>query len=208
MGEVGVVESIGLDRSGRRVRGCVLGNNLLKRIGKDLPGEDLDILLDVAGLGVGERHDQLEELSRLRLALRDSDGAESFEVATDTVLLLNREADGDQGLEQVDAVDRGQEAVVLLSPVDARDNNAVRLTLSGGDGGKVAVDIVSVLASPELDEAAVGLPLFTAPVDGHIVHVTGKLEVGLVQEGGVGVVVSNGGNIACVGMGLLLGGHV
>jgi hypothetical protein len=58
---------------------------------ENLPREDLDVLLDVARLRVGERHDDLEELFTLRLGLGNSLRMESLEIPTNTVLLLHTE---------------------------------------------------------------------------------------------------------------------
>lgn len=54
------------------------------------------------------------------------------------------------------------------------------------------MDIIAILASPKLDQTAMGLPLFYRPTDGHVVHVASKLEIGLVEETGIWVVAAKG----------------
>lgn len=188
MREVGVMESICLNRRRGRIRCRVLRDNLFERIRQNLPGEDFDILLDVARLGVREGHDQLEEFCRFGLALGHCNRTEALEVTTDSVLFLDREPDRDQGLKEVDAIDGCQEAVVLLGPIDARDHNTIGLSVCRRNRCKCAMDVVPILATPELDQTTVGLPLFTGPINGHVVHVALELEIGLIQERGIGVV--------------------
>lgn len=60
-------------RAGRRQvcvwTGAILANDLLESSLEDLPGEDLDVLLDVAWLRVREPHNELEELLTISLGL-------------------------------------------------------------------------------------------------------------------------------------------
>ena len=63
---------------------------------EDLPREDLDVLLNVARLRVGEAHNDFEELFAVGFALGDSLRVESLEVAADAVLLFDGEAHCDQ----------------------------------------------------------------------------------------------------------------
>lgn len=57
-----------------------------------LPGEHLDVLLNITRLGIGETHDNFEEWFAIRPRLGDCEGAKAFEVATDAVLLLDGKA--------------------------------------------------------------------------------------------------------------------
>jgi hypothetical protein len=57
-----------------------------------LPWEHLDILLDIAGFGIGKAHDDFEEALAICPRLGDCERMKSFEVATDAVLLLDGEA--------------------------------------------------------------------------------------------------------------------
>lgn len=83
----------------------VFPDNLLQRRAKDTPWEHLDILFNIPRLRIRERHDELEEILGARLVLGNRDGPEPLEIPPDSVLLLDRESQADQCLEQVDGVD-------------------------------------------------------------------------------------------------------
>jgi hypothetical protein len=122
---------------------AILSDDLLEGRLENLPGKHLDVLLDVAGFGVGEAHNDLEELFAIGLGLGNGLGVESFQVATNTVLLLNTETGWrcNELLEKIDSVDRCDIALTLLSPPYARDTNTVRWSivdayrLTGGVNG-------------------------------------------------------------------------
>jgi hypothetical protein len=121
----------------------VLSNNLLEGRLKNLPGKHLDVLLDIAGLGVGEAHYDLKELLAVGLGLGHGLGVESFQVTTDTVLLLDTETGwrGNKLLEKVNSVDRCDITLALFSPPYARNAYTVRWSvidayrLAGGVNG-------------------------------------------------------------------------
>jgi len=83
---------------GAGIAGRVLGDDLLQSNGQYLPRKDLDVLFDVSWLGIGESHDDLEELLCLGFGLGHRIRFESFKVSSDSVLLLDGEADSDQRL--------------------------------------------------------------------------------------------------------------
>ena len=106
----------------------VLSNNLLEGRLQNLPGKHLDVLLDIAGFGVGKAHDDLEELLAVGLSLGHRLGVESFQVTADTVLLLDTETGwrGNKLLEKINSVDRCDITLALFSPPYARNADAVR----------------------------------------------------------------------------------
>jgi hypothetical protein len=172
----------GRDHIGRRqgVAGIstVLANNLLEGRLEDLPGEDLDVLLDVTRLGVGEAHDELEELLALILGLGYCDGVESLEVAADAVLLLDTEpvGCGHKLLEKIDGVDRSDIAFALLRPPDTRDTDAVGRSFIDRHGLEVGCQCGALLRSTEEHDAASVAPLLLRPVLGHGVELAVDLE--------------------------------
>lgn len=121
----------------------VLSNNLLEGRLQNLPGKHLDVLLDVAGFGIGEAHDDLKELLTVGLSLGHGLGVESFQVTADTVLFLDTETGwrGNKLLEKIDSVDRCDITLALFSPPYARNADAVRWSvvdayrLTGGVDG-------------------------------------------------------------------------
>lgn len=119
------------DHAGRRYSAAgtnaILSDDLLEGGLKNLPGKHLDILLDIAGFGVGEAHDNLEKLLAVGLGLGHGLGVESFQVSTNTVLLLDTETGwrGNELLEKIDSVDRCDIAFALLSPPYAGNADTV-----------------------------------------------------------------------------------
>lgn len=139
---------------GRRVTGRIFGNDLLERSREDLPGKNFDILLNVARFGVWESHDDFEELFAVSFGLGHSHWSEAFEIAANTILLLDGEPDTHQRLKKVDGVHRSHIEFVLLLPPDATDADAARNSILRGDGAKVCVDCTAILAAFEFDQAA------------------------------------------------------
>lgn len=119
------IPSVGLahhwGRNRRAGIDAVLANNLLEGRFKNFPWEYLDVLLNVAGLGVGKAHDDLEELLAIWLSLGDCLRMEAFQVTANTVLLLDTETvrRGDQLLEKVNSVDRCDITLAFFGPPDA-----------------------------------------------------------------------------------------
>jgi hypothetical protein len=140
---VGVADHAGRRHSAARTN-AILSYDLLEGRLENLPWKHLDILLDVAGFGVGEAHNNLEKLLAVRLGLGYGLRMESFQVATNTVLLLNAETGwcGNKLLEKIDSVDRCDIAFTLLSPPYARNADTVRWSvvdayrLTGGVNGR------------------------------------------------------------------------
>jgi hypothetical protein len=139
---VGVADHAGRRYSAARTN-AILSDDLLEGRLENLPGKHLDILLDVAGFGVGETHNNLEKLLAVGLGLGHGLGMESFQVAANTVLLLDAETGwrGNELLEKIDSVDRCDIAFTLLSPPYARNADTVRWSvvdayrLTGGVNG-------------------------------------------------------------------------
>jgi hypothetical protein len=95
---------------GRRAGvGAVFSNNLLERSLERLPREDLDVLLDIAGLWVREAHNELEELLAIRLDLGNGLWVETLEVTSNAVLLLHAKPAWccNKLFQEVDSVDGG-----------------------------------------------------------------------------------------------------
>lgn len=103
----------------------VFANDLLQSARQILPVEDLDVLLDIAGLGIREGHDDLEELLAIGLPLGNRQRAEALQVPPYPILLLYRKPSRHQLFQQVDGVDAGHETLVLLLPVNAADADAL-----------------------------------------------------------------------------------
>ena len=163
------------------------GNDLDGGEGEDLPLEDLDILLYVSGTGFREAHDEVEELLVLELVPGHGDGLEALEVAPDAVLLLRGVPLPAEELAQLEGVDAGEEVVVHLVPVDARDHGG----LDGGGLGLRAVEgVVAALGvAPEVNQPPLGLLLQLGPVTVGGEHLAPELQgVGRVEELGEGVV--------------------
>ncbi|KAJ2969426.1 hypothetical protein NUW54_g12965 [Trametes sanguinea] len=85
--------------------------DLIEGLGQHRPIKHLHILLNVPWLGGGEVHDLLEELLRANLILGDGLRAETLQVPTDPVLLLDVEDVPDEALEEEDDVDGSDAAL-------------------------------------------------------------------------------------------------
>ncbi len=157
---------------------CIFANDLLERGCQDAPREDLDVLFNIARLGVRESHDQLEELLAVGLRFRDGGRTEALQIAPDAVLLFHREADRHQCLEKLDGVDTRDVALVLLGPPDTADANAVRCASFWGDGLEFGGDDASGLATAELHQASPCLPLRCTPAVRHASQLPFDGEVG------------------------------
>ncbi len=144
----------------------VFPDNLLQRRAKDTPGEHLDILFDIPRLRIRERHDQLEEILCARLVLGDRDRPEPLEIPPYPILLLDRESQADQCLEQVNRVDRSHKTFILVRSVDARDDNAVRDVFGLLDRSESGVNDRAILPSPELDQSSLRMPFLLVPAIG------------------------------------------
>lgn len=164
----------------------VFRDDLLEGLSQNLPGEHLDILLDVAGLGVRECHDDLEELLALCLGLADCLWAETFQIATDPVLFLDREpvGRGDKLLQQVDSINTSDKALILLRVVDAADANAVRRALIHSHGFEGGCQGRSCLRLLEHHDPPAVLPLFLVPTSCHRIKISCNLQnsLGRVQS--------------------------
>jgi hypothetical protein len=129
-------------------RSAVLGDDLLEGLVQYSPREDLDVLLDVPRLGGTKAHNDLEELLALGLGLADGDGMETLEVSTDAVLLFDGEARRwccDELFEEVDSIHRRHKELLLLSPVNTTDKDAVRGSLVDADRPEGALQLAAVL---------------------------------------------------------------
>ena len=107
---------------------------------QDLPWKYLDILLDVPWLGMGKAHDDFEELLTVCLGLGHSLRMKAFEIATDTILLLDSEAQGHQLLQQLDCIDARCKTFLTLFPPNTTDADAVWLTIFWRDWRKVCIN--------------------------------------------------------------------
>lgn len=165
----------------------VFADDLLQGHRQDLPGEDLDILLDVTRFGIGESHDDLEELLAIGLSLGHGEWSEPLQVATNAVLLLDCEASGYKLLKEVDGVDTGDKALVLLLPPDATDAHTVVWSLVDCHGSKCRRDCATRLRSLEVYDSSLGIPLFHGPVLGHGVQVSLYFQDSLVWVQCIGV---------------------
>lgn len=165
----------------------VFPDDLLQGVAQNLPGENFDILLDVAGLRSREAHDDLEELFAVLLGFRNSKGSEAFQISTNTVLLLDSETYTNERLEQVDGVNACDEALILAFPANAANANAVWGPLFRGHGLEISIDGASSLSPGELHKPALGHLLVLIPAFGHAIQVAIKLQDGLGRVDGVGV---------------------
>lgn len=142
----------------------VFPDNLLQSRPKDTPREHLDILFDIPRFRIRKRHDELEEIFGARLVLGHRDRSEPFEIPPDSVLLLDRESQADQCLEQVDGVHRSDKAFILVRSVDAGNHDAVRDVFRLLDRSESGMDNRAVLSSPELYQSSLGVPFLLVPV--------------------------------------------
>lgn len=166
----------------RRIAGGVFANNFLKSQSENLPWKNLDIFLDVSGLWVWERHDELEEWFAIGLSLGDGQRMEPLEISPDPVLLFDGEPNTDESFKKVDAVDTGDECLLSLRPPDTADADAVCLAFARADRCEASLDCVASLSATELNQSTLVLPLFSSPVLGHRVQVSLESEVGLLWE--------------------------
>ena len=182
----------GWRRHGGRRRSAVLGDDFLEGLPENLPGENLDVFLDVPRFGVAKTHDNPEEVGALRLCLAHCQGVETFEVASDPVLFLNGKPSrsGHKLLKQVDGVDRRHIAFLLLGPPDTANAGAVRGTFADADRTERHLELTPVLRSLEQDDAPLVLPLFLIPVLRHAIQVAVDLESGFRREDGVGIITA------------------
>jgi hypothetical protein len=157
----------------------VFPDDLLQGVAKNLPGEDLDILLNVAGLRVREAHDDLEELFAVLLGLGNRKRAEAFEVSADSILLLNGKTNPDERFKQVDSIHTCHETLILSFPANAADANAVWRALLRSYRLEISVDGASSLSSGELHETALNNLLIFAPALSHAIQIATELENGL-----------------------------
>ena len=118
---------------------------------QDLPGKDLDVLFDVARLGVREAHDSFEEVLAVGLRLGDSQRSETFQVTPDAVFLFNSEADRNKGLQKEDGVNACDKAFLFLFPPDATDGDAVGGSILWSDALEVGMNCAAILTPGELN---------------------------------------------------------
>lgn len=118
---------------------------------KNLPWKDLDILFDVARLGVREAHDGFEEVFAFGLGFGDRQWSEAFQVTPDAVFLLNSEADSNKGLQKKDSVNACDEAFLFLFPPDATDRDAVGRSILWSDALEVGMNCTAILTPGELN---------------------------------------------------------
>ena len=170
--------------------GCetyIFANDLFEGRSQDLPGEDLDVFLDVTGLRIREPHDNFKELFAVELRFRNSHGPKPFQIPTNAVLLFNREPYSDKGLQKVDGINAGNETFIPLFPPYAADDNAFRWSIIESSGGEVCVDGATILRAPELHETSLGGPFFSTPALSHQVQIGVELQDGFMWIDNVGI---------------------
>ena len=148
---------------------------------ENLPWEDLDILLDIPGLGIGEAHDDLEEFFTVCFAFGDCFRMESLEIATNAILLFDGEAQSYQLLEQLYRVYASGKTFLSLFPPNAADAYAVWLPVFWCDWSKFRINGALVLRSCELHKSALRRPLLRCPVLRHGVKLTMDFEDSLLR---------------------------
>lgn len=148
----------------------IVAKDLLEGLLEVAPGEHLETLVNVAGLGVGVAHDMSVKVLPLTFVLLESGRLEALEVTTDTVLLLGRVARGHEAFEEVDCVYRGEEALGPCFVPETRDDNHVGLPVALLDRLERCMDCSSHLAASELDKAAAILPHLVGPTHKHFVN--------------------------------------
>ena len=136
-----------------------------------------------------EAHDDLEEFLALGLGLGYRHWSEPFEVATNTILLLNGEPNTDQRFEQVNGVNRGNVKLVSLLPPNTGNANAAGLTVLRRDWTELSGNAAVGLVTSELDKASACLFLVLGPIVFHAVKITLELEASLQRMDGIGVEV-------------------
>lgn len=90
----------------------IVGEDLFQGRLEVNPWEDLESLVNVPGLGVRVVHNVSVELLPLSLVLLERCRLEALEVAADPVLLLGRVTSRHQALQQIDDIDRSEEALL------------------------------------------------------------------------------------------------
>lgn len=124
-------------------------------------------------------HDNLEKFFALRSGFRDGHGTESLQVASDAVLLLDGEANPNEGLEEVDGVNRGDIKFISLFPPDAANADAARSSVLRCHWLKLCMDGAVALRPFEFDESSTSFLFIVGPVNLHGLKVPLELEIGL-----------------------------
>ena len=159
-------------------RTYVFANDLLQGCVQNAPRKHLHVLLDIARLRAGECHDEPEELGAVGFRLRNGDGTEALQVASDAILLLHSESDGNERLEQRDGVDAGNVAFTSVFPPDAAHADAVRRSILERDGLEAGTNDATALTAAKLDQSSLRLPFRRGPFLRHRIQLAFDLEHG------------------------------
>lgn len=178
-------------------RAHVFPDNLLERRPKDTPWKHLDVLFNVARFWVRETHHQLEEIFSPLFGFGNGDRSESFQVSSNSVLFLDGKPHANERFQEVNGIDRGDKAFVLVLAVDARDHDTVRHILGLRDRSERSVNRGTFLSSPELNKTSLGDPFIRGPSNGHQIEILLKLELGFAVPSNVWVECSGGSELTC-----------
>lgn len=95
-------------------RTYIFPNNLLQSGSENIPRKNLNILLNITRFRIRKPHNQLEEILRPKLILRNRYRSEPFEVPSYPVLLLYRESYPYKSFQEIDSVNRSDVTFVLV----------------------------------------------------------------------------------------------
>lgn len=132
-------------------------------------------------------HNDLEELLTISFGFGNRHRSESFQVSTDTILLLYGEPHSNQSLKEVNGVDRGNIEFVLLFPPDATDADAAGLTILGSNCFELGGDGTVELAAFELHKPSSCLLFFNGPIVFHGIEIPFEFQIRLERMHRVGV---------------------
>lgn len=102
-------------------------------------------------------HDEGEKVFLAALILGDRLGFKSFQIASDTILLLDSEAICNKALEEKDDVHRCYVTFVSVFTEYAGYHDAGLLKIFGGDRSEGEIEVITVLTSPKLYKAAASI---------------------------------------------------
>lgn len=154
---------------------------------KDLPGKNLYILFDITRFWIWKAHDDFEKVLAFRFRFGNGQGAETFQVPADAILLLNCESYSNERFKKVNGINAGHIALLLAFPIDAANADAIRNAIGRRDRLEISMDSAATLASSEVNQSPLASALLWRPILGHGIQIAIHLQNSLGRIHGVGV---------------------